>query len=321
MEEVGAIDYAPRSIEQYTQEFFAHIREKDIERRKFKVVVDYAYGRISTVLPVILGRLGCEVISLNAYSDTKRAPKNASEREALIYNLSQVVTTLRADLGVLIHGDGERIALVDENGGCTHGRETPCHAVLNGIANAPGAKVAVPVTAPSVIEQVMRRTNGVVARTKTDARFLMTQASLPAEKIVMAGDLDGGFLFPELQPGFDGLFAFVKTLEMLSWLQRPLSEFAGELPPIMLAKATVRCPWDTKGSVMRQLTEESLADTAKRTDLVDGIKITEGEKEWALILPDAADPVFHVYAEGATQEKADERAAFYAAKIAAMLPG
>jgi len=183
----------------------------------------------------------------------------------------------------------------------------------------PGAKVAVPVTAPSVIEQVMRRTNGVVARTKTDARFLMTQASHPAEKIVMAGDLDGGFLFPELQPGFDGLFAFVKTLEMLSWLQRPLSEFAGELPPILLAMQTVRCPWDTKGSVMRQLTEESLADTAKRTDLVDGIKITEAEKEWALILPDAADPVFHVYAEGTTQEKADARAAFYAEKIATMI--
>ena len=320
MEEVGSIEYAARSVEQYTQEFFAHIREKDIERRKFKVVVDYSYGRISTVLPVILGRLGCEVISLNAYSDTNRAPKNASEREALIYNLSQVVTTLRADLGVLIHSDGERIALVDENGVALSGARLLATLASMVSQTRPGAKVAVPVTAPSVIEQVMRRTNGVVARTKTDARFLMTQASHPAEKIVMAGDMDGGFLFPELQPGFDGLFAFVKTLEMLSWLQRPLSEFAGELPPIMLATQTVRCPWDTKGSVMRRLTEESLADTAKRTDLVDGIKITESEKEWALILPDASDPVFHIYAEGATQEKADERAAFYAEKIAAMLP-
>ena len=70
----------------------------------------------------------------------------------------------------------------------------------------PGAKVAVPVTAPSVVEQVMRRTNGVVARTKTDPRFLMTHASHPAEKVVMAGDMEGGFLFPELQPAFDGLF-------------------------------------------------------------------------------------------------------------------
>ncbi|MBC7806737.1 MAG: mannose-1-phosphate guanyltransferase [Akkermansiaceae bacterium] len=319
MEEVGEIEFAARTIETYTQEFFAHIREKDIERRKFKVVVDYAYGRISTVLPVILGRLGCDVISLNAYSDTNRAPKNASEREALIYNLSQVVTTLRADLGVIIHSDGERIALVDEGGVSLTGAKLLATLASMVSQTRPGAKIAVPVTAPSVVEQVLRRTNGVVARTKTDPRFLMTHASHPAEKVVMAGDLDGGFLFPELQPAFDGLFAFVKTLEMLSWLQRPLSDFANELPPILLSAQTVRCPFDAKGSVMRRLTEESLADTRNRTDLIDGIKITESEREWALVLPDAADPVFHVYAEGVTQEAAEERAAHYIKKIADMI--
>ena len=118
---------------------------------------------------------------------------------------------------------------------------------------------------------------------------------------------------------FDGLFAFVKTLEMLSWLQRPLSEFVAELPPILLAAQTVRCPFDSKGSVMRRLTEESLADTRNRTDLIDGIKITESEREWALVLPDAAEPVFHVYAEGITQEDANARAERYIEKIAAMV--
>ena len=79
-------------------------------------MVDYAYGRISSVLPEVLGKLGCDVISLNAYSDWARAPKTPVEREALMYNLSQVVLTLRADLGVLLHSDGERIALVGPNG-------------------------------------------------------------------------------------------------------------------------------------------------------------------------------------------------------------
>ena len=106
---------------------------------------------------------------------------------------------------------------------------------------------------------------------------------------------------------------------MLSWLQRPLSEFAAELPPILLSAQTVRCPWDAKGAVMRRLTEESLSDTRNRTDLVDGIKITEAEREWTLILPDAADPVFHVYAEGTTQEGANARATSYVDKIAQMV--
>ena len=237
----------------------------------------------------------------------------------MLYNLSQVVTTLEPTSGVLIHSDGERIALVDEKGVPLTGAKLLATLSSMVAQTRPGAKVAVPVTAPSIIEQVMRRTNGVVARTKTDPRFLMTLSSLPAEKVAMAGDLEGGFLFPDFQPAFDGMFAFVKTLEMLSWLQRPLSEFAAELPQVFLSSQTVRCPWDSKGSVMRRLTEESLADTTWRTDLIDGIKVTEGEREWSLVLPDAAEPIFHIYAEGLTQESATARSQKYVDKIASMI--
>jgi len=317
MEEVGEIDYVSRTVEQYTQQFFTQIRERDVERRRFKVVVDYAYGRIATVLPELLGRLGCDVIALNAYSDWNRSPKTPVERQALLYNLSQVVLTLRADLGVMIHSDGERMALVDERGETLSGARLLATMSSLVAQTRPGAKVAVPVTAPSVIEAVVRRTNGVVARTKTDPRFLMTLSSLSAENVAMAGDMDGGFIFPEFHPAFDGMFAFAKALEMLSWLQRPLSEFSAELPPVYLSTAEVRCPWDAKGRVMRRLTEES-RNVKSRTELIDGIKLTDSEREWVLVLPDAAEPVFHVYAEGQSQEEAVKRAQEYVKKIEAI---
>lgn len=317
MDEVGEIDFASRTVEQYTRQFFAQLKERDIQRRGFKVVVDYAYGRIATVLPEILGRLGCDVIALNAYSDWERAPKTPVERQALQYNLSQVVLTLNADLGVLLHSDGERMNLVDEKGDALYGARLL--ATLSSLVaqTRPGAKVAAPVTAPSVIESVMRRTNGVVVRTKTDPRYLMTLSSLPAEKVAMAGDLDGGFIFPDFHPAFDGMFAFAKTLEMLSWLQRPLSEISAELPQTFLSKIAVRCPWENKGKVMRRITEESQA-TKGRADLIDGIKLSETEREWVLVLPDAAEPIFHVYAEGQTQEDAIARARRYVEKIEAI---
>jgi mannose-1-phosphate guanylyltransferase / phosphomannomutase len=318
MDEVGEIEYASRLLEQYTSRFFGQIKEKDVERRRFRVVVDYAYGRISTVLPELLGRLGCDVIALNAYSDWNRSPKSAVEREALMYNLSQVVTTLRYDLGVLFYSDGERMALVDEKGDPLNGARLLATMSSLVAQTRPGAKVAVPVTAPSVVEAVMRRTNGVVTRTKTDPRFLMTQASHPAENVAMAGDLDGGFLFPDFHPAFDGMFAFAKALEMLSWLQRPLSEFAAELPPVHLATLNVRCPWEAKGKVMRRLTEDS-RNADGRAELIDGIKLSDSEQEWVLVLPDAAEPTFHIYAEAATQEEAMKRAKEYVGKIEMMV--
>jgi mannose-1-phosphate guanylyltransferase/phosphomannomutase len=234
-----------------------------------------------------------------------------------MYNLSQVVLTLRADLGVLIHSDGERMAMVDEKGEALQGARLLATIGSLVAQTRPGAKIAVPVTAPSVVEAVMRRTNGVVVRTKTDPRFLMTLSSLAAENVAMAGDLDGGFIFPDFHPSFDGMFAFAKTLEMLSWLQRPLSEFTAELPPVFLSTAEVRCPWDAKGKVMRRLTEES-SNSRGRTELIDGIKMTDSEREWVLVLPDAAEPVFHVYAEGESQDAAADRARLFAQKIEAI---
>jgi len=232
--------------------------------------------------------------------------------------LSQVVLTLRADLGVLFHSDGERIALVDEKGEPLSGARLLAVMASLVAQTRPGAKVVVPVTAPSVIEAVMRRTNGIVKPTKTDPRFLMTLAAHPAENVAMAGDLDGGFIFPDFHPAFDGMFAFAKTLEMLSWLQRPLSEFAEELPPIYLATANVRSPWDVKGAVMRRLTEESQSGPG-RTDLINGIKLSESDQEWVLVLPDSAEPVFHVYAEGQSQDEAVAKAREYVQKIETMM--
>jgi mannose-1-phosphate guanylyltransferase/phosphomannomutase len=130
----------------------------------------------------------------------------------------------------------------------------------------------------------------------------------------MAGDLDGGFIFPDFHPAFDGMFAFAKMLEMLSWVQQPLSAVAAELPPIYLATVDVRCPWDAKGRVMRILTEESRNDPG-RAELIDGIKLSLSEQDWVLVLPDAAEPLFHIYAEGVSQEAATARAQDYARKI------
>lgn len=317
MEEVGEIGFASRTLEQYTRQFFSHLRERDIQRRGFKVVVDYAFGRIATVLPELLGRLGCDVIALNAYSDWARSPKSPVERQALTYNLSQVVLTLRADLGVLIHSDGERMYLVDENGQALHGAHLLATMTSLVARTRRGAKIAAPVTAPSVIESVMNSVEGAVVRTKTDPRHLMTLSSLPAENIAFAGDLDGGFIFPGFHPAFDGMFAFAKTLEMLAWLQRPLSEFAAELPPTYLAKSDVRCPWEVKGKVMRRLTEES-GTLAQRAELIDGIKLADSDREWALVLPDASEPIFHVFAEGRSQDDAAARMHRYADMIKAI---
>ena len=78
--------------------------------------MDYAYSRLSGVLPQMLGQLETDTIALNAYTDAKKAPKTPSDRAAVPRNAGQHRHTLKADLGVLLWDDGERLIVVDETG-------------------------------------------------------------------------------------------------------------------------------------------------------------------------------------------------------------
>jgi len=314
MSEVGEIALAPNTMEQYTKLFLANVREKDIARRGFRVVVDYAFGAMAGVLPELLGRLGCDVIALNAYPDWRRTPRTRDERMAHADRLAEVVRTLGADLGVLFDTDGERIEIVDAIGNqLNRGRLLATVTSLVAQTKA-SARIAVPVTAPSAVESVVQARGGSVIRTKTDPRYMMTLASIPNEKIAFAGDMQGGFIFPEFHPAFDGPFALAKILEMLSWLQKPLHEVVAELPSIYMAQHEVPCPWQRKGAVMRALTVEA-QESDQNVELIDGVRLIKSANEWVLALPDAAEPIFRVRAEGATLADAHDRAEEWAAKI------
>ncbi len=302
-DEVGEINYVPRAIEQYSQDFFRLLNTKAVQERGFRVVVDYAYNRISSILPQMLGRLEAETITLNGYIDAKKTPKTAEDRAVMVQSLSEYLVTLKADMGVFLRDDGERLNVVDESGSILSGPDLLAVFALLVARARPGAQVAVPVTAPSVIERIMKEHGGGVIRTKTDVRSLMATAAEGKEGIALAGDTEGGFIFPEFHPAFDGLFSFAKLLEMLAVQKTTLKEVRDSLPSYFLATENVPCPWEVKGRIMRVLTSE--ADET-RSELVDGIKTYGTDGSWTLILPDASEPFFRVYAEAGTQDAVNE---------------
>jgi mannose-1-phosphate guanylyltransferase/phosphomannomutase len=135
-----------------------------------------------------------------------------------------------------------------------------------------------------------------------------------------AGDDNGGFIFSEFQPSFDAMFAFGKLLEMLAKTDLRVPELAAELPKSHVLREDVHCPWEAKGKVMRVLTREADAlpdGDNRRFELIDGIKFYQG-RDWALVLPDASEPYFHVYAEADDPNKANAMLCEYVEKIEAL---
>lgn len=315
IEEVGEIEFASRAIEQYQSDFFQHVDSRCLGEARYRVVLDFAFHRMASIFPNILGKMNCEVIALNAYADPERAPHSEAQVQEHLRNLQQIVQTLRADVGVLFESDGERMRIVDAHGEVLSDQRL---LVLYALAVARAyrrARIAVPVSASSVIEPLVTQYGGSVVRTKTDVRSLMSIGVSESEPVFMAGDGEGGFILPQFQPSFDALYGFVKLLELLSRAKTTLHELAQSIPPFFLIRRSVSCPWELKGKVMRVMTNECRDDG--KVELIDGIKVYQNGR-WALILPDASEPVFHLYAEAESPEAAQNLLERYRQRIEAM---
>jgi mannose-1-phosphate guanylyltransferase/phosphomannomutase len=114
-----------------------------------------------------------------------------------------------------------------------------------------------------------------------------------------------GFIFPQLHPGFDAMFCVAKLIEMMTIQERSLGQITSDLPRVTHRTYTIRCPWTVKGSLMRYLVETNLPE---KLELIDGVKIVSlGSENWLLILPDAGEPLVHIYANSDDAHWADEK--------------
>jgi mannose-1-phosphate guanylyltransferase/phosphomannomutase len=163
-------------------------------------------------------------------------------------------------------------------------------------------RIAVPITATDRVDELVAGSALEVVRTQHSLGDLTRAAT--EDDVVLAAAPTGGFVFPDVVPGYDAVTTLCKLLELLARQEVPLSELVAELPRPTLVHRELHCPWSRKGLVMR-LVNEHLAD--RRLDLMDGVKAYD-DRGWVQILPDPDEPLVHLYAEGATEELTGELA-------------
>lgn len=309
--EIGDIGFPPRALEHYTAALEATVDMSAIRASGSKVVVDYAYGSTSFVMPNVLAKLGADVLGVNPYASTRGMLSFERSRHA-----EQVAALVRASgaaVGAILDPDGEQLTLVDDTGRVLSDTQALLGLLWLVAGRLLGDTVALPVTVTSHAEEIVAPHGVRVQRTKTSASALMDAAFQPG--VGFAASTDGGFILPGFLPAFDGAAALVKVLELLARTGKRLSEVVDALPTPYLAHESVVTPWEQKGTVMRQLVEMS---KDREVALIDGVKVFH-EGGWALALPDPEEPVTHVWAEAAGHAEARALAQEYARRIRQLL--
>ncbi|MEM9220691.1 MAG: mannose-1-phosphate guanyltransferase [Cyanobacteria bacterium P01_F01_bin.150] len=303
--EIGNVEYSSDTqiIDAYSKSFEEHLTVEAVRNSNSKVVIDYAYSVSGAVLPLLLSKFSCDAVVLNA--SLSQTMPSVESREQLLGQLGHVVEALKATFGVQVSANGEQLVLVDETGSPIRG-ELLTGLLTHMILTAhPRSTVVVPVNASGAVEQIARRHDANVIRTKANPTALMEAAHNNAN-VVFGGSGDIGFIFPQLHPGFDAMFCIAKLIEMLTIQERSLGQLRSELPRITHRSVTVRCPWMVKGALMRHMVETHADQTL---DLTDGVRIVDprNSESWILVLPDAGEPLVHLYANSSDRDWVDSK--------------
>jgi mannose-1-phosphate guanylyltransferase / phosphomannomutase len=309
--EIGDIGFPARTLEFYTAVLMEQVDVDAIRASRLKVVLDYAYGAASFVMPNVLAKLGADVLSVNPYASTRQAL--TFDRWQHAGELAELVRAAGAHMGAVIDSDGEHITLVDDTGHVLSDNEGMLALLRLVLMTSDKPTVAVPVASPRAVEAMCEQTGAELIWTKLSTAHLMEIASTPG--VDFAASQEGGYIFPDFLPAYDAVAAFVKTLGLLAASGQRLSKVVASLPRFSIAHEGVVTPWEQKGMVMRTLVER-IKD--RELVLVDGVKVMHDEG-WALIVPDPEEPVTHVWAEALTDSEARILAQEYARRIRQML--
>ncbi len=310
-DKIGTVTYPGKTYEEYKTHFLDNIDESAINKRKFKIAINFSHGITADILPMIMNDMDIDVVSLDTHLDSAKQTRSPEEFRDALQQLSYIVTSLKYDLGFLIDAGGEKIYLVDDLGRIMSYDRFLSVVVYLYLSLFPKTKkIAVPIQASSEIDIVAKKYFSEIVRVK-DSHFAIMEATDDPD-VELAGGTKGGVVFPNFLFATDGMFTIVKMLELLAKAGKSVSRIEKETPRLFMAKNNVFCTKDQKGKIMRRLVEES---EGMKRQLIDGIKIFYDQYKWALCIPDSEREIFHVNAEAKTRKAAEELVKEYSNKI------
>lgn len=267
-----------------------------------KIIIDAGNGAASELAPQLFGILGCEVSPLFCEFDG-RFPNHFPD-PTLTENLAALQTTLirqKAGIGLAFDGDADRLGVVDPSGKIVPGDLLLCLFARDLLQKHPGAKILGDVKCSNLLFSDVAKRGGKALMWKTGHSLI--KAKLKAEGALLAGEMSGHFFFSDRYFGYDdALYAGARLVEILSRLDASPAELLADLPRTFATpEIRIDCKDEEKFLLISAVRER--LSKKYQADLIDGIRLSFGETDWALIRASNTQPVIVMRFEAETEER------------------
>ena len=269
-----------------------------IKKANFKVVVDAVNSTGGIAVPLLLEALGVHPVKL--YCDpTGHFPHNPEPLKEHLGDLMELVVKERADFGIVVDPDVDRLAFVDEKG-TMFGEEYTLVAVADYILqHNPGTTVS-NMSSSRALRDVTEKHGGTYTASAVGEVNVVQQ--MKDTDAVIGGEGNGGIIYPELHYGRDSLVGIALFLSHLAVEKIAVSELRKRYTSYFMSKKKIELtPQLDVDAILKEMEKRYATE---EINTLDGVKIDFAEN-WVHLRKSNTEPIIRIYTEAKSQDEAD----------------
>jgi phosphomannomutase len=296
---VKEYDFTQRHIEMVLA--LPWVNKEAIQKANFSVVVDAVNSVGGTAIPALLEALGVKQVYKLYCEPTGHFPHNPEPLPEHLTEISAMVVDKKADLGIVVDPDVDRLALVCEDGKM-FGEEYTLVAAADYVLSKKKGNTSSNLSSSRALRDVTESYGGhYEAAAVGEVNVVTKMREIDA---IIGGEGNGGVIFPELHAGRDALVGVALFLSLLAERKMKVSDLRKTYPSYFISKNKVELtPSIDVDSILEKMKKQFAQE---RVTDIDGVKIDfDAKREWVHLRKSNTEPIIRIYAESSTESSAE----------------
>ncbi|MBV7441746.1 phosphoglucosamine mutase [Weeksellaceae bacterium TAE3-ERU29] len=272
-----------------------------IKKANFKVVVDGVNSTGGLAIPALLEKLGVDYVKLYC-EPNGHFPHNPEPLKENLTDVMEKVKSEKADLGIVVDPDVDRLALITEEGEM-FGEEYTLVSVADYVLENVKSAAVSNLSSSRALRDIAKKHGQDYFPSAVGEVNVVELMKEKGAKI--GGEGNGGVIFPDLHYGRDALIGVALFLTHLANKGKKVSELRAEYPEYFMSKNKIQLTPEIDVDNLLKKVEDHYKNEEVNT--IDGVKIDFAD-EWVHLRKSNTEPIIRIYTESTSQQKADELA-------------